>query len=308
MFAVAWTMSISACLRPLRHERLSAVHGAGGGWVWDDLAERLEKAGHRVRVVDQLPSAGTDPGSLGDLTADANHVRQVLDTIDEPVCWWAFLWRDGHHRASRPSEGAAQRLSRRVLAAARAVLAGPPRWRGCRIGSFSAMTARWRSPTISSCLGSLCADLDRDRTQDALALVLQSAASFAAQARHPIGHPTTYVMLLKSRTTASRWLRRKRCRRTPITWFGCQPRTWCSFLGPLSWPRRSDESDPAICSQRRGPAKSTLGNAIGGDTGIADLAPYPPRQAPKPQIPLLPSGVAYRCDAASTPVRASVTC
>ena len=53
--------------------------------MWDDVAERLEKAGHRIRVVDQLPSAGTHPGSLGDLTTDANYVRQVLDTIDEPV-------------------------------------------------------------------------------------------------------------------------------------------------------------------------------------------------------------------------------
>ena len=62
------------------------VHGAFcGGWVWDDVAERLEKAGCRVRVVAQLPSAGADSGSLGDLTADANCVRQVLDTIDEPV-------------------------------------------------------------------------------------------------------------------------------------------------------------------------------------------------------------------------------
>ena len=62
------------------------VHGAcGGGWVWDDVAERLEKAGHCVRVVERLPSTGTDPGSLHDLTADAHCVRQVLDTIDEPV-------------------------------------------------------------------------------------------------------------------------------------------------------------------------------------------------------------------------------
>ena len=62
------------------------VHGAcGGGWVWDDVAERLEKAGHRVRVVGRLPSAGTDPGSLRDLTADAHCVRQLLDTIDERV-------------------------------------------------------------------------------------------------------------------------------------------------------------------------------------------------------------------------------
>jgi pimeloyl-ACP methyl ester carboxylesterase len=62
------------------------VHGAFcGGWVWDDVAERLAKAGQRVRVVEQLPSAGSDPKSLGDLSADANHVRQVLDTVDESV-------------------------------------------------------------------------------------------------------------------------------------------------------------------------------------------------------------------------------
>jgi pimeloyl-ACP methyl ester carboxylesterase len=54
-------------------------------WVWADLAERLEKAGHSVTVVNQLPSAGTDPSSLADLTADANHVRSVLDKLDEPV-------------------------------------------------------------------------------------------------------------------------------------------------------------------------------------------------------------------------------
>lgn len=48
------------------------VHGGfNGGWVWDDVVERLAAAGHRTRVVDQLPSAGTDPFSLGDLGADA---------------------------------------------------------------------------------------------------------------------------------------------------------------------------------------------------------------------------------------------
>jgi pimeloyl-ACP methyl ester carboxylesterase len=36
-------------------------------------------------MVDQLRSVGTDPASLGDLTADANHVRAVLDSLDEPV-------------------------------------------------------------------------------------------------------------------------------------------------------------------------------------------------------------------------------
>ena len=62
------------------------VHGSWcGGWVWDDVAQRLQKGGHRVTVVDQLPSTGTDPAALGDLTADAHHVRVVLDTLDEPV-------------------------------------------------------------------------------------------------------------------------------------------------------------------------------------------------------------------------------
>ncbi len=61
------------------------VHGGFGvGWVWDDVAQRLEKAGHRVYVMDQLPSVGTDPASLGDLGADASYVRRTLDAIDEP--------------------------------------------------------------------------------------------------------------------------------------------------------------------------------------------------------------------------------
>jgi pimeloyl-ACP methyl ester carboxylesterase len=62
------------------------VHGAfRGGWVWDDVAERMERAGHRVRVVERLPSVGTHPGSPGDLTADADCVRQALDTMGEAV-------------------------------------------------------------------------------------------------------------------------------------------------------------------------------------------------------------------------------
>ena len=62
------------------------VHCAwGGGWVWDDVVPRLEDRGHRVTVVDQLPSAGTDPGTLGDLRSDAARIRQVLAGIEEPV-------------------------------------------------------------------------------------------------------------------------------------------------------------------------------------------------------------------------------
>lgn len=62
------------------------VHGGMcGGWVWDGVAARLNDAGHDVRVVDQLPSGGTDPARLGDLAYDTEHVRRMLDVIAEPV-------------------------------------------------------------------------------------------------------------------------------------------------------------------------------------------------------------------------------
>lgn len=62
------------------------VHGAMcGGWVWDDVVERIANAGGRAHVVDQLPSGGTDAARLGDMREDASHVRELLDAIDEPV-------------------------------------------------------------------------------------------------------------------------------------------------------------------------------------------------------------------------------
>jgi pimeloyl-ACP methyl ester carboxylesterase len=62
------------------------VHGGFcGGWVWDDVVDRLAKAGCGARVVDQLPSGGTDPALLGGLRDDTDHVRAMLETIDEPV-------------------------------------------------------------------------------------------------------------------------------------------------------------------------------------------------------------------------------
>jgi pimeloyl-ACP methyl ester carboxylesterase len=62
------------------------VHGAFvGGWYWDELAPRLEKAGHTVDVVPQLPSSGPDPAALGDLAADAEVVRRHVEAAGEPV-------------------------------------------------------------------------------------------------------------------------------------------------------------------------------------------------------------------------------
>lgn len=62
------------------------VHGGwAGGYYWDDVAPRVEKQGHRGVVIDQLPSVGSEPRVLGDLTADAEHVREVIDAVDGPV-------------------------------------------------------------------------------------------------------------------------------------------------------------------------------------------------------------------------------
>ncbi len=62
------------------------VHGAWcGGWVWDDVVPGLEQRGHRVLVVDQLPSAGPQAATAGGLDADIAHVRDALDGVAEPV-------------------------------------------------------------------------------------------------------------------------------------------------------------------------------------------------------------------------------
>jgi pimeloyl-ACP methyl ester carboxylesterase len=63
------------------------VHGGFvGGWYWRETAALLEKDGHRVHVVEQMPSAGRgDPAQLGDLRADADHLRRILDAVGEPV-------------------------------------------------------------------------------------------------------------------------------------------------------------------------------------------------------------------------------
>src|SRR5262249_19245923 len=62
------------------------VHGAFvGGSYWRDVAAILEKEGHRVEVVEQMPSAGTEPAALGDLRSDTDSVRQTIEAVGEPV-------------------------------------------------------------------------------------------------------------------------------------------------------------------------------------------------------------------------------
>ncbi|MFI5613254.1 alpha/beta fold hydrolase [Amycolatopsis sp. NPDC051903] len=55
------------------------------GSVWRHVAAELRLAGHDAAVVDRLPSVGDEPGALGDLYADAGHLRSILDSATEDV-------------------------------------------------------------------------------------------------------------------------------------------------------------------------------------------------------------------------------
>lgn len=57
------------------------VHGAWcDGSVWREVTPPLTSAGHRVEPIAGLPSGGPE---LGDLAADAKHVRAVVDGLPE---------------------------------------------------------------------------------------------------------------------------------------------------------------------------------------------------------------------------------
>lgn len=62
------------------------VHGGWcTGWIWQGVAERLRTRGEQAVVVEQLPSGGHDPASLGDLAADARHLREIVATAPDDV-------------------------------------------------------------------------------------------------------------------------------------------------------------------------------------------------------------------------------
>jgi pimeloyl-ACP methyl ester carboxylesterase len=174
------------------------VHGGFAvGWVWDDVAKRLTNGGHRVHVVEHLPSVGTDPASLGDLNADASYVRQTLEAIDKSVVLVGHSYggmvitefadhpkvqHTVYLTAMWPERGqSALNLVGDVL---------PPVFTQRDDGAFEITNDfefAWKS---------FCPDLDRDRAQEVLArFVLQSNSSFATTSTAPDRkHPTTYVI------------------------------------------------------------------------------------------------------------------
>jgi pimeloyl-ACP methyl ester carboxylesterase len=175
------------------------VHGGwGGGWVWDDVAERLENAGHKVTVVDRLPSVGTDPSSLGGLAADAEYVAQVLDACDEPVVLV------GHSYGGMVITELADHPKVRHSVYLAAFF---PRRGQSLLDTYGDAPARpWIAVRGDGALGltddfglfheSQCADLDRDRAREYYSrLMLHSATAFATPSTAPERrHPTTYVI------------------------------------------------------------------------------------------------------------------
>ncbi|SDX76042.1 Pimeloyl-ACP methyl ester carboxylesterase [Geodermatophilus africanus] len=175
------------------------VHGAwGGGWVWDDVARRLEGLGHRVTVVDQLPSARTDPGALGDLRSDAARVRQVLAGIDEPV----VLVGNSYGGMVITELADDPRVRHSVYVAA----FWPQRGQSLLDLAGGDSLPAWVEPRDDGSLAvsrdpetvreALCADLSREQAaafRDRL--VLQSVAAFTTPSTAPERrHPTTYVV------------------------------------------------------------------------------------------------------------------
>ena len=222
------------------------VHGGFGvGWVWDDVAKRLETAGHRVHVVDHM-SVGTDPASLGDLTADASYVRQTLDAINKPIVLV------GHSYSGMVITEFADHPKVRHTVYLTAMWpersqSGVEFGGGCaaaRVYSAERRRAFEITNDFEFAGKSFCPDLGPGpRSGGARALC--AAVRFLLRGfEHGAGSATAFDL----RDCCPRDRRLGGCSGSVggagmILSFDCQPTTCCSFRIPTSWPRPSDESD-----------------------------------------------------------------
>lgn len=108
--------AVSAATVPL-------VHGAWHcRWCWERVTALLSKAGIASVAVD-LPGHGDDAGPLGDLHADADRVRRVLDPPAGPV----ELAGHSYGGAVITDAGAHPAVARRVYLTALPLLRTRPR-------------------------------------------------------------------------------------------------------------------------------------------------------------------------------------
>jgi pimeloyl-ACP methyl ester carboxylesterase len=177
---------------------LLLVHGAwGGAWCWEPVAGPLRDRGMSVDVIERLPSAGTDPGELGDLAADGEHVRKRLDEASGPVvlCGHSYggmvITELADHPAIAHSVYVAALWPPRGMSVLDLFEQQVPDWVTDREdGSYDVTHDPERFHQV------MCADVDRDRTAQARELfVLQSEAAFESKSGAPErSHPVTYVI------------------------------------------------------------------------------------------------------------------
>ncbi|GJF05529.1 alpha/beta fold hydrolase [Pseudonocardia sp. D17] len=174
------------------------VHGGFvGGWYWDDVAGLLEKAGHQVDVVEQLPSAGRDPAALGGLAEDVAVVRRHVESAGEPVVLV------GHSYAGMLLTELADHpdVAHSVYLAA----AWPARGQSM-VDLFGGELPSWlvaepdgtarAVDDLELVRQTLCADVEKDRAEAELRrMVSQSAASVSTPSAAPDRtHPVTYIV------------------------------------------------------------------------------------------------------------------
>jgi pimeloyl-ACP methyl ester carboxylesterase len=176
---------------------LLLVHGAwSGGWPWEPVLDPLLQRGVCVEVIEQLPSAGVDADELGDLRADAAHVRERLSEIAAPVviCGHSYGGMVITECADHPAIMHSVYLTAFWPGPGQSLLdlvgGQPPDWIVDHGDGSLTVT-----DDVERARQALFTDLDPDRAAKAHArLVPQSAASFATPSSAPArSHPTTYV-------------------------------------------------------------------------------------------------------------------
>ena len=175
------------------------VHGAWcSGWVWDDVAHSLTSMDHRVEVVAQLPSAGIDATTLGDLNADVEHVKAILDATREDVVLVGHSYGGMvlTELADHPSIRHSVYISAFWPKVGQTVIdvrggGALPEWVHVREDGALQLT-----DDVAVLRDIFCADLDEPTSMLLHSnLVLQSLSAFVIPAAAPSrAHPTTYVI------------------------------------------------------------------------------------------------------------------